>query len=150
MSKQLFKYSSGNHGYCNAIMQVAVVACLGMKNSPGRGAMNSRKELPEKFPSRRGMNKGRGKMVIFRVWQHHEHGTIGTCLTNWDRGLWNHVIRSYGCRDTAVRSLGRKRIKICSFLALTDERPLISSFGRRLKNRKRTFGNTLSNREDVF
>ena len=67
MSKQSFKYSSGNHGYFKAIMQVAVVACLGMKDTPGRGAMNSRKESPEKFPSWRSYFKGRGKMVIFLV-----------------------------------------------------------------------------------
>ena len=67
MSKQSFKYSSGNHGYCKAIMQVAVMACLGMKDSPGRGAMNSRKESQEKFPSRRSCFKGNGKMVTFTV-----------------------------------------------------------------------------------
>lgn len=129
----LIKYSSENHDYCKAIMQVAIVACLGMKDSSGRGAMNSRKESPEKFPSRRSCFKGKGKMVIFTVWQPHENDTIGTGSTNWDRGLWNHLIRSYGCRVTAVRSLGRNRIKICSFLLLTDERPLFNSFGRRVK-----------------
>ena len=82
MSRQLFKYSSENHGYCNAIMQVAVVACLGMKDSPGRNAGISRKNLPETFPYRRGLNKGRGKMVIFRMLQHGENDANRTGSMN--------------------------------------------------------------------
>ena len=82
MSKQSFKYSSGNHGYCNAIMQVAVVACLGLEEPSGRSAEKITEKSPEKIPSRRGLNKGRGKMVIFKVLQHSENGTIGTGSMN--------------------------------------------------------------------
>ena len=82
MSKQILNIQVENHGYCNAIMQVAIVACLGMKDSSGRGAMNSWKESPKKFPSRRSCFKGKGKMVIFTVLQPHENDTIGTGLTN--------------------------------------------------------------------
>ena len=36
------------------LMQVAIVACLGMKKAPGRSAVKPRKDLPETVLSRRG------------------------------------------------------------------------------------------------
>ena len=48
-------------------MQMEGVACLGWKKSPGESARNSRNELPENVLSQKGLNKGRGKMVIFTV-----------------------------------------------------------------------------------
>lgn len=48
-------------------MQVAVVACLGVKDSSGRSAGSSRKISPEMILSQRGQNKGREKMFIFRM-----------------------------------------------------------------------------------
>ena len=50
-----------------AIMQMVVVACLGMKKAPGRSAERSRKESPERVLSRRGLIRGKGKMVIFTI-----------------------------------------------------------------------------------
>ena len=44
--------------------------------------MKLRKDLPEKFPSRRGLIKGKGKMVIFIVLKHYENDAIETVLTN--------------------------------------------------------------------
>ena len=43
------KYSSRNHGYCMAIMQVAIVACLGVTETPGRSAVKPRNETPKRF-----------------------------------------------------------------------------------------------------
>ena len=39
------------------IMQVGIVACLGMKKAPGRSAVKPQKDLPENVLSRRGLNK---------------------------------------------------------------------------------------------
>ena len=57
------------------IMQVGIVACLGMKKAPGRSAVKPRKDLPENVLSRRGLIKGRGKMVIFSMPKHNESDT---------------------------------------------------------------------------
>ena len=67
MSKHLLNIQVENHGYCMTIMQVGIVACLGMKKAPGRSAVTPRKESPEIIVSRRGLNKGKGIMVIFRM-----------------------------------------------------------------------------------
>ena len=64
-SKHLIKIQVENHGYCMTIMQVGIVACLGMKKAPGRSAVKPRKDLPETVLSRRGLFTGKGKMVIF-------------------------------------------------------------------------------------
>ena len=88
-------------------MQVAVVACLGMEEPSGRSAETLVEKSPKKIPSRRGLNKGRGNMVIFRMLQHGENYANRMGLTNRERGLWNHLIRSHGHEVTAVRSLGR-------------------------------------------
>ena len=44
------------------IMQVGIVACLGMKKAPGRSAVNPRKDLLETVLSRRGCLRARAKM----------------------------------------------------------------------------------------
>ena len=64
-SKYLIKIQVENHGYCMTIMQVGIVACLGMKKTPGRNAVKPLKDSPENVLSRRGLNKGKGIMVIF-------------------------------------------------------------------------------------
>ena len=46
--------------------------------------------------SRRGLNKGKGIMVIFRILKHGENGSIRTGSTKRRSGLWNHLIWSYG------------------------------------------------------
>ena len=51
-------------------------AFLGWKKSPGQSARNSRKGSPENVLSRRGLNKGRGKMVIFIMSKHGENDFI--------------------------------------------------------------------------
>ena len=43
------------------IMQVGIVACLGMKKAPGRSAVKPRKDLPETVLSRRGCLRARAK-----------------------------------------------------------------------------------------
>ena len=78
-----------------AIMQMVVVACLGMKKAPGRSAERPRKESPERVLSRRGLIRGKGKMVIFRMLKHSENGTNGTGLTNKEHGILNNVNQSY-------------------------------------------------------
>ena len=65
-SKYLVKIKVENHGYCMTIMQVGIVAFLGMKKAPGRSARSSRNESPENVLSWRGLVKGKGIMVIFQ------------------------------------------------------------------------------------
>ena len=43
------------------IMQVGIVACLGMKKAPGRNAVKPQKDLPEIVLSRRGCLRARAK-----------------------------------------------------------------------------------------
>ena len=43
------------------IMQVRIVACLGMKKASGRSAVKPRKDLPETVLSRRGCLRARAK-----------------------------------------------------------------------------------------
>ena len=43
------------------IMQVGIVACLGVKKAPGRSAVKLRKKLPEIVLSRRGCLRAREK-----------------------------------------------------------------------------------------
>ena len=43
------------------IMQVGIVACLGVKKAPGRSAVKPRKDLPETVLSRRGCLRARAK-----------------------------------------------------------------------------------------
>ena len=44
-----------------AIMQMVVVACLGVRNTPGRSAVKLRKDFPEIVHSRRGCLHARAK-----------------------------------------------------------------------------------------
>ena len=46
------------------IMQVGIVACLGMKKAPGRSAVKPRKDLPETVLSRRGCLHAREKRLF--------------------------------------------------------------------------------------
>ena len=77
-------------------MQVAVVACLGMKDPPERSAEGPRRRLPETVLSRRGLFMDKGKMVIFTVSKQYENDINMTGSKRRRRGLWNHLIRSYG------------------------------------------------------
>ena len=43
------------------IMQVGILACLGMKKAPGRSAVKPRKDLPETVLSRRGCLRARAE-----------------------------------------------------------------------------------------
>ena len=49
-----------------AIMQVAVVACLGVTETPGRSAVKPQNETPDGSLSK-GADKGKGIMVICLV-----------------------------------------------------------------------------------
>ena len=82
-----------------AIMQMVVVACLGMKKAPGRSAVKPRKDSPEKILSRRGLIRGKGKMVISSMSNHSENDTNGTGSTRRRHGLMNHLIWSYSRED---------------------------------------------------
>ena len=57
-------------------------------------------KLAERIAGKRtfseGLNKGRGKMVIFIMSKHCENGSIGTGSTKRRSGLWIHLIWSYG------------------------------------------------------
>ena len=78
------------------IMQVGIVACLGMKKAPGISAVKPRNETPENVLSRRGLNKGKGIKVIFTVSNHSESMTNRTGLTKQRSEHWIHLKRSYG------------------------------------------------------
>ena len=69
-SKHLINIKVENHGYCMTIIQVGIVAFLGMKNTPGRSAVKPRKDLPETVLSRRGLFTCKDKKVIFTVSSH--------------------------------------------------------------------------------
>ena len=79
------------------IMQVVIVACLGMKKAPGKSAVKARKESPENVLSQRGLNKGKGIKVIFKVSNHSKNETNRKSSTRRRSRLWNHLIWSYGC-----------------------------------------------------
>ena len=81
---------------------------MGWRDSPGRGAERSRKDSPEKILSRRGLIRGKGKMVIFTMLTHGENDTNRTGSTRQRSGIWNHLIWSLEQKVTAVRSLGRE------------------------------------------
>lgn len=86
-----------NHGYCMTIMQLGIVACLGMKKAPGRSAVKPQKDLPETVLSRRGCLRARTKWPFFRMPKHNESDTnIKGSIRRRSR-LWNHLIWSYGC-----------------------------------------------------
>ena len=89
-----------------AIMQMVVVACLGMKKAPGRSAERPRKESPERVRSWRGLIKGKGKMVISSMSKHSENDTKSLGLKRRRRGRWIHLNQSYGCGDMRCRRLG--------------------------------------------
>ena len=78
------------------IIQVGIVACLGMKKAPGRGAVKQRKDLPENVLSRRGLIEGRGNMVIFSMPKHNESDTNRKGSTKRRSERWFHLIWSYG------------------------------------------------------
>ena len=78
------------------IMQVGIVACLGMKKAPGRSAVKPQNETQENVLSRRGMNKGTGIKVILTVSNHSESVTNRTGSMKQISGRWFHLIWSYG------------------------------------------------------
>ena len=101
MSKHLLNIQVENHGYCMTIMQVVVVACLGMKKAPGRSAVKPRKDLPETVLSRRGLFMCKGKKVIFIVSNHSENETNRMGSMKRRRGLRIHLKRS--CEQNDIR-----------------------------------------------
>ena len=69
---------------------------LGMEKAPGRSAGKPRKESPERVRSRRGLIRGKEKMVIFRMLKHSENGGNRMGSTRRRRGRWIHLDQSYG------------------------------------------------------
>ena len=90
-------------------MQVVVMACLGMNKSSGRSAERSLKDITGKVSLLVDLFTSKGKMFIFRMLTNHENGTNRMGSTNRERGLLNHLNRSCGCKDMAVRLLGRRK-----------------------------------------
>ena len=83
-------------------MQVGIVACLGMKKSSGESVRNSRNESQENVLSRRGLNKGKGIMIIFMVSNHSESMTNKTGSMKQRSERWFHLIWSYGLKVVDV------------------------------------------------
>ena len=93
-------------------MQMGGVACLGWKDSSEEGARNLRKESSENVLSWRGLNKGRGKMVIFRMsnmvkmilseWsqRNREVGFRITCI-----GVASKNIKGFDCQGPIYKNL---------------------------------------------
>ena len=79
-----------------SIMQVGIMACLGMKEAPGRSAVKPRKDSPENVLSRRGLIEGRGKMVILSMPKHNESDTNRKGSMKRRSGHWIHFKWSYG------------------------------------------------------
>ena len=77
------------------IMQVGVVACLGVKKAPGRSAVKPQKESPKRVLSRRGPIRGNVKMVISSMSNHRENDGNRPGSTRRRRGHWFHLNRNY-------------------------------------------------------
>lgn len=77
------------------IMQVGVVACLGVKKALGRSVVKPRKESPERVLSRRGLIRGKGKMVISSMSNHNKNDGNRPGSTRRRRGHWFHLNRNY-------------------------------------------------------
>ena len=84
------------------MMQMEGVACLGWKKSPGESARSSRKELFENVLSRRGLNKGKGIMVILSMPKHNESDTNRKGSMKQRSERWFHLIWSYGLKVVDV------------------------------------------------
>ena len=76
------------------IMQVGVVSCLGVNDTPGRCAVKPRKESSERVLSRRGRIRGKG-MVISSMSNHRENDGNRPGSTRQRRGHWFHLNQSY-------------------------------------------------------
>ena len=77
-----------------AIIQMVVVACLGVMKAPGISAEILRNESPENVLSQRGLIRGKGKKVISSMSNHSENDGNRTGSTRRRRGRWIHLIRS--------------------------------------------------------
>ena len=71
------------------------LACLGVDKYSGKKWKRSRKDLPETVLSRRGLIRGKGKMVIFIVVPPSENVTNRKITTRQRREHWFHLDRSY-------------------------------------------------------
>ena len=77
-------------------MQMEGVACLGEMDTSGGSARSSRKESPENVLSRRGMNKGKGIMVIFSMPKHNQSAATERARRNEEVGFG---FNSFGVKD---------------------------------------------------
>ena len=66
----------------------------GVEEITGTKCEKLAERIAENVLSRRGLNKGRGKMVILRMSKHGENDSIRTGSTKRRSGLWNHLIWS--------------------------------------------------------
>ena len=78
-----------------AIMQVAVVAFLGVTETPGRSAVKPQNETPDGSLSE-GADKGKDVMVIFIVRTPFQNGTSRNISMRQRSERWFHLDRSYG------------------------------------------------------
>ena len=90
-NRKLLNMQVENKCYCMAIIQMLVVAFLGVKKPQGRSAKRSRRESPEKFLPRRGLIRSKGKMVISSMSNHSETDGNRTGLTRRRHGHWIHL-----------------------------------------------------------
>ena len=74
----------------------------GDEESSGEKCRKIAKESPERILSRRGLIRGKGKMVIFRMLKHSENGTKSSGSTRRRSGCCIDLIRSYEQKDTTV------------------------------------------------
>ena len=101
------------------------MACLPggwSKNPPDDARSPSEKDLTGPAVLRRSLTTTEGKTVNFTMLQHQESCTNATGSENGEPGRLNHRNRSYGRRDTAVRSIAGKT-------GLSGERSLLKPFG---------------------
>src|SRR3954470_11844252 len=87
------------------------LACLGggwSKNPPDGRTITFRKDPTGPAVLRRSLTTTGGKMVNFTMSKHYESCTNATGSENCEPGRLNHRNRTYGRRDTAVRSIAGK------------------------------------------
>ena len=94
-TESYLKIQVENQCYCMAIMQMVVVACLGMKKTPGSCAERSRKDSPETLLSRRGCLRARAKWTFSECCHMAKMIPTGRARRNEEAGFG---ITSFGVR----------------------------------------------------
>ena len=125
------------------IMQMVVVACLGVAVTSGRSAVKPRK-----------WNTGQGKMVIFTVGSPSENISSRKSSTRRRSERWFHLDRSYGWKVVKCRRSGTN--VWINFSKQAPSGKTESAFGQFTFSKKvsafsaEVKGNNLSKRESAF